>query len=492
MDTSTWQPTTQACIDALIDQNPWRSLGRVPDPFYKPVRRFLASHLWRALLGKSNRFQVVLGPRRVGKSVTLYQTVQSLIEDGVDPRHVWYMRMDHPLLMTYDLGTWVKAIVGEQQTTQYLLLDEINYAKQWDRWLKTFFDEQLPVKIVATSSSTAALRDGFESGIGRWSEQFLTPYTFSEFLSLRQSFTCTDIAGSPNLFETIATFVANCPTYDALESDRRRYLLIGGFPELLLAHEQTEDVKNALLRSQQTLRSEAVQRVAGMDLPQVFNIQNPILLEKLIYLLGQRMCGLSNVSNLASTLEITRPTVQQYIEYLEKAFLVFNLPNYSPKEDAIQRRGRKVFFVDGAVRNAALQRGLAPADDPHEMGLLVENAAAAHLYTLSLQNGVRIFHWRDSTQAEVDLIYDDTSAPIAFEITTLRDHDLSGLRALMQKYPRFKGRCFLVSSHSNSSHHARMPSGSADGVGRISFDAFLMAVSAQVRAALGLRLETAL
>lgn len=226
-----------------------------------------------------------------------------------------------------------------------------------------------------------------------------------------------------------------------------------------------------------------------MDLPQVFNIQHPLLLERLIYLLGQRMSGLTNVSNLSSTLEISRPTVQQYIEYLEKAFLVFMLPNYSPKEDAIQRRGRKVFFVDGAVRNAALQRGMAPLDEPSEMGLLVENAAAAHLYTLSLQSNVRSFFWRDSSGAEVDFVYDDPDDPVAFEVSTKRDHDLSGLRALIQRYPKFQNRCFMVSAAQNASSFARMPNDAPDGIGRISYDAFLLAVSAQAEASLKTRLQ---
>lgn len=36
----------------------------------------------------------------------------------------------------------------------------------------------------------------------------------------------------------------------------------------------------------------------------------------------------------------------------------------------MQKRGRKVYFVDGAIRNAALQRGLALLDDPVELGAL--------------------------------------------------------------------------------------------------------------------------
>jgi hypothetical protein len=66
------------------------------------------------------------------------------------------------------------------------------------------------------------------------------------------------------------------------------------------------------------------------------------------------------------------------------------------------------------------------------------------------------------------------------EITTQREHSLDGVRTLQERYKRFKGRCFLVSSNPSFTK-ARMPSESTDGVGRLPFDLFLLAVSAQNR-----------
>ena len=66
------------------------------------------------------------------------------------------------------------------------LLDELTYAKDWDLWLKAFYDERWPIRIVGTSSATAAIRQrGTESGVGRWDEQFLAPYLFTEYLELQ-------------------------------------------------------------------------------------------------------------------------------------------------------------------------------------------------------------------------------------------------------------------------------------------------------------------
>jgi hypothetical protein len=53
--------------------------------------------------------------------------------------------------------------------------------------------------------------------------------------------------------------------------------------------------------------------------------------------------------------------------------------------------------TDGAVRHAALQRGVAALDNPDEVGVLLENLVAATLRALSLRSGVRLFRWRRQT-----------------------------------------------------------------------------------------------
>jgi predicted AAA+ superfamily ATPase len=139
-------------------------------------------------------------------------------------------------------------------------------------------------------------------------------------------------------------------------------------------------------------------------------------------------------------LGITAPTVEKYLRYLERSFVLFMLPNYSGSELSRQRRGRRPYFFDGAIRNAALERGLAPMQDPVEMGLVYENMAAAHLYCLSLLTQVRCQHWRDGV-IEVDLIYDDPAGPLAFEVASSTNHPRRGLLKLVERHPKFRVCC---------------------------------------------------
>jgi predicted AAA+ superfamily ATPase len=161
------------------------------------------------------------------------------------------------------------------------------------------------------------------------------------------------------------------------------------------------------------------------------------------------------------------------MSYLQHAFLLFLLPNYAGSESSRQKRGRKVYFVDGAVRNAALQRGLAPLSDPAEMGLLIENLVAGHLHALSQHSHVRLYHWRDG-ENEVDIIYDHPTDPLVFEISSSTRHSRNGLYALQAKYPRFK-ECYLVAPGLLPS----LPSANWDHVGTLPLELLLVAISLQ-------------
>lgn len=484
-----WQPGAGDYGQVFEEQNPWHRTGKVPPAWALPVERPLARHLWRRILdNKPRRFELILGPRRVGKTTSMYQTANRLLTEGVQARRVWWLRLDHPLLMNLDVGSLVRELIKTARATPaepaFVFLDELTYAKDWDRWLKTFYDEGWPVTIVGSSSSTAALRQvRLESGIGRWEEQYLAPYLFGEFLELFDE--PVELTVGVNLAETVAALPELLPPMQHLAELRRRFILTGGFPELLISAKASKaDEATLLLESQRTLRSDAVERAIYKDLPQAFRIDNPMLMERLLYTLAGQIGGIFSPRKISQSLpNMSEATIERYLTYLERAFLVFTLPNYSGNEGARQRRGKKLYFVDGAVRNAALQRGLAPLSDSVEMGALIENLAASHLHALGQLAQVRVYHWRHQND-EVDLVFDHPEFPMAFEIGSSARHSRSGLRRFIELHPRFQGRCYLVAPEIALT----AAESSSEGIGTLPLDAFLLAVSAQAGSELKRRL----
>ena len=472
-------------LQIIDDQNPWRSGEGVPAVLAPPVERPLAQGLWRSVQREDiRRFSLVVGARRVGKTTVMYQTVRHLLREGVDPQNVIWLRLDHPVLLREDLGTLVRLVLdtagARVDSPVYLMLDEIVYARDWDIWLKTFYDEHWPVRVVATSSATAALRHRrLESGVGRWADRYLAPYGFAEYLDLLGRH--QDLSVEDTLAATVLTLPARLPDAARLAALRQRFTLIGGFPELLRSETGVSaalDDATRLLESQQLLRADAVERAVYKDIPQSYGVSSPMRLERLLYVLAAQMTGIVSPTKIGAELELSQPTFDRYLSYLEQTFLVFTLSSYGPSEETRQRRGRKVFFVDGAVRNAALQRGLTPLTDPAELGALTENLVAAALHSLGQQTGQRVYHWRDGRR-EVDLILDDPLRPLAFEIASSSRHSSDGLRALLERHPRFRGGSYLVSPNVSVRHPRELAE-----VGTLPLDLLLVAIGQQAQRAM--------
>jgi uncharacterized protein len=418
----------------------------------------------------------------------MYQAVKRLLTEGIDPKRLWWLRLDHPLLMDFPLGGLVEYATrngrANEESPVYLFLDELTYAPKWDLWLKTFYDETWPLKIVGTSSSTAALKDRmYESGVGRWEEQYLAPYLFPEYLDLVGL--NVSIPVEETLSKTVKACIESRVEVDSLADARRRFLITGGFPELLIARHDMDDETSALLQSQRILRNDAIERAIYKDIPQAFGVDNPMLLERLLYTLAGQFTGILSPGGICQNLGgLSQPTFDKYLSYLERAFLVFTLSNYSGSEASIQKRGRKLYFVDAAIRNAALQRGLGPLSDSTEMGLLLENMVAGHLRALSEVSQIRLYHWRDRND-EIDLVFDHPDEPLAFEIGMSSGHHTRGIKAFEARFPRFEGRCYLISPETPAS----LPESNWDGIGTMPIDLFLLAVGAQIEKELASRLS---
>jgi hypothetical protein len=448
----------------------------------KPIKRPFAQLAWQALLRTElQRYQFVLGPRRVGKTTVMYQTVQRLLEQGIPSGNLWWLRLDHPLFMSLNLGDLAKFLLDSTtnigyDTPIYFFLDELVYMDDWALWLKAFYDDFKPIRVMATSSATAAIqRSHVESGVGRWEVQYLSTYLFTEYLDLCGK--TVDVNVASTLAGTIQNAVKNVRLSPDIERERRRFLLIGGFPELLTT-KPTSDETSDLLRSQNVLRNDAIERAVYKDIPQAFGVQDPLKLERLLYTLAGQMTGQLSPQKLATDLGFNVTTLDRYLSFLQQSFIVFTLPNYAGSEETVQRRGRKIYFVDGAVRNAALLRGLSPLTDLSEMGVLLENAVAAHMHALSRQSGVRVYHWRQHPH-EVDLIYDDPNGPLAFEVASSPTHHTRALIEFQERFPIFRNRCYLVCPGIQPIQPEQH-----GGVGRLPLDLLLIAAGAQAYKAL--------
>jgi hypothetical protein len=191
-----------------------------------------------------------------------------------------------------------------------------------------------------------------------------------------------------------------------------RYLRQGSFPELI----GEENVENA----RQYVAS-LLKKVIFEDIPRVFPIENPALLNEILKLIAKRPGMLLEYRSLASSLGMTRQTASKYIAILEEAFLVRILANYRKSALAVARKVKRAYLVAHAYA--------LPFVDLEEVlarpSWLVENVVACHLDAK--------FFWRNA--GEVDFVV--KGAPI--EVKCGKGENLKWVTKFMEKFSAGRG-----------------------------------------------------
>lgn len=496
-------------IIAIEQQNLWQAGVAIPPEFAPDNERYLAQNLYQWLQqNKSRHIQVILGPRRVGKTVVLYQIIRTLLADGKHPSRVFFLQLDDPDFKTTTLGNLVRYVIQVSGATAteptYLMLDEVVAMEDWDKWLKTIYDGNWPVRIVATSSARTGLKLGqTESGLDRWREQYMLPCRLAESLKLLDALTeqMAQIPVGSTLRETLGNIHSLAPFEDDREKNELRrhrdmLLQVGGFPEFLVAslqsnrlvHQQLFDTgeRDAFpLPHQMQLYDSIVDKSIYRDAPKFFNVNDPSSLETILYRAARQMGTQWKPTKVSNDLEVPLQTLNNYTKYLEMASLIVMLANFPGGEGKSQSRGKKLYFIDTALRNAVLRAKRSRHSSPADFGHMLENLVVSSLFSLAEQTRFRLYHWRQGKagEYEVDVIYNDVNDPLAFEVGASHKHSLAGLQALINKHPQFSGSSYLVSPDVGF----RPAELSHNGIGTVPLDLFLLVVDLQAAHALKLR-----
>ena len=181
--------TPENILKLLYSYNPWWRDGALPKEYSRPIKRFAFNEASKVLLHPDlKRYVVLSGARRVGKTTILYQMIEELLAKEVKPQNILYVSFDHPLLKfcsVEELLALYESNVSSADSA-YLFFDEIQYAMEWEIWLKVIYDSKPRYRVAATGSASPILIQGAsDSGVGRWTMipvptlSFMNTVTFS-------------------------------------------------------------------------------------------------------------------------------------------------------------------------------------------------------------------------------------------------------------------------------------------------------------------------
>ena len=342
-----------------------------------------------------NRAAVLLGHRRVGKTVMVYHFIQWLMDEaGVSGRDILYVSLETPIYTGIAIEALVRRFheLFERPTgiPLYIFFDEIQYLKGWEIHLKSLVDTFRGIQFVATGSAAAALKaKSMESGAGRFTEFQLPPLTFAEYLKFIQRDDDLIIehrdAGKPSRYTT--------PDIITLNEEFIRYLNFGGFPEAVFSEQIQANPRRYI-------KSDIIDKVLLRDLPILYGITDIQELNSLFNTLAYNTGLEVSLVGLSQTSHVAKNTLTRYIEYLEAAFLIKRVRRIDGNARHFKRMTTFKVYLTNPTMRAALFGPIKEQDEA--IGQLAETA----VFSQWLHNSAYIesLYYARWAKGEVDLV----------------------------------------------------------------------------------------
>lgn len=349
---------------------------------------------------------ILTGQRRIGKSYILRLFRDKMKEDATaNVIFVDKEKHEYDAIRTYkDLNAYIDSH-RKNNMTNYVLIDEIQDIEEFERSIRSYYEEP-DIEIIVTGSNSSMLSGDLSTLIGgRYKEIYVQALSYEEFM-LFHKLTDSD--------DTLA-----------------KYIQYGGLPGLVKmgldeqdAYEYQLDIYNTVLLKDVIMRNQ---------------IRNVPFLENLVRFLADNSGKVVSANSIVKYMRsqgatITSTAVMNYIKFLCDAFLIHKVNRYDIHGKRLFESNDKFFFEDNGLRNT-----LAGGSREGDIEKVIENIVYNHLIRLGYI--VRVGQLK---AGEIDFvcskpdgkkIYVQTSYIIADEST--RKREFGNLRAIMDNYPKY-------------------------------------------------------
>ncbi len=326
---------------------------------------------------QTRKVLIVLGARQVGKTTLLKNCFRS--------QKTTYLNLDvetDKLIFLRAASLDPRSAVRSLSDPEVIILDEAQRLPDAARVVKGWYDYDLPIKIILSGSSSLNLLDQTaESLTGRNIKLYLPPLLFSEVIASQSWYgpirknTCLELFASQ------------------IESLLLTSMVYGSYPEAVTTPDKqlylTNLITDYLLKD--ILHS-------GM-------VKTPDVIRRLLLLLAFQAGSVVSVNELANSLNISRVTVDRYLDLLEQTFVIFRLSAFSSNPRKEISKSQKIFFWDTGVRNALINEFNTHINRP-DIGKLWENWVIAEFAKSIFLGGnlKSIYFWQSRWGSEVDLV----------------------------------------------------------------------------------------
>ncbi len=342
------------------------------------ISRLLEDRLVERLTEAKHKVVVLYGARQVGKTTLVLQALKRL------GGKILQINADSQAYLEVLSSTDLNKLTGLVAGYDILFIDEAQRVPDIGINLKILYDNIPSLRIIVTGSSSLDLANRIKEPLtGRTWTYRLYPISLAEW----QAFSGVNDFGV------------------GMKLDE--FLRFGLYPEILSLENHAD--------KQQYLK-EISESYLYKDVLALANIRYPEKLRQLLKLLAYQIGSLVSVHELATSLQISRDTVTNYIDLLEKSFVIFRLSGFSRNLRKEVVSMDKIYFHDVGIRNSLIEN-FNPLEFRQDIGPLWENFLLSERrkkieYQRLFGN---TYFWRTHTGAELDYVEERNGQLLGYE-----------------------------------------------------------------------------
>ncbi|MDE2684976.1 MAG: ATP-binding protein [Chloroflexota bacterium] len=351
---------------------------------------------------------LVHGPRQCGKT-----TLARLVGDslGYD-----YISFDDDVARAAATADPAGFVAGLPERS---ILDEVQRVPSLFTALKQEIDRRrVPGRFLLTGSSQVLLLPSLSDSLaGRMEVLRLHPLSQNEIHG-----------GVPNFLDDLFRGRFQTATTNRLGDELAERIVAGGYPAAL---------ERPTARRRANWYRNFVETQLQRDVRDMSKISALDALPRLLSAAASQTARLYNLSDLAAPFQLSRPTIGDYVELLDRLFLVERLPPWHSNRLSRLVKTPKLHIGDTGLGCALLGIGpVALAQDRTFFGQLLETFVFQELKRQSIcqEQPLSFFHYRDKDQVEVDVVIERGALAVAgIEVkasATVTTSDFRGLHKL--------------------------------------------------------------
>ena len=349
---------------------------------------------------------ILTGQRRIGKSYIL-RLFRNKVSKEAGANVIFIDKEKHEFddIKTYrDLNAYIDERRNKAMKN-YILVDEIQDIEEFEKSVRSYYEEP-DVEIVVTGSNSKMLSRDLSTLIGgRYKEIYIQALSYEEFMLFHQLSDSDD---------TLA-----------------KYIQFGGLPGLVKMGLDEQDARE--------YQMDVYHTVLLKDVIMRNRIRNVPFLENLVRFLADNSGKIISANSIAKYMKsqgdrITSTVIINYTKFLCESYLIHKVNRYDIHGKKLFESNDKFYFEDNGLRNT-----LAGGSREGDVEKVIENIIYNHLIRLGyevtvgqLQAGEIDFVCK---KPEGQRVYVQASYIISDEAT--REREFGNLRAIKDNYPKY-------------------------------------------------------